>query len=250
VNGARVLSVLSALCVWSLSSSAAAAPAQLRLINLVQKTDAVHVRLCREADHACRTVDLDADTVGDTLSLQSGRYRFEVRVHGHVASHFRYGFGDGESYGLALYGIYMPPMHQSWMTRVKAALGGIDHRQVNGYQLGHRMVMMQPGPSSGPAIVRMANMAPGSMPVSGHFKSGQRSVAFGSVPYADVGERERIKPQDGRLGIRLSGSPRALVTRPLHLPRGSNTVVYMVSADADHPSIVIDQRPPRQATTK
>lgn len=132
MNGAHALSALAALCVLLLPASAAAAPAQLRLINLVQQTDTVHVRLCREADDACRTVSLVADAAGDTLSLQAGRYRFEVRVHGHVASHFRYGLGDGESYGLALYGVYMLPMHQSWLIRVKTALGGSDRRQVTG----------------------------------------------------------------------------------------------------------------------
>ncbi len=41
VNGARVLSALAALCASLLPASAAAAPAQLRLINLVQQTDTV-----------------------------------------------------------------------------------------------------------------------------------------------------------------------------------------------------------------
>ena len=250
MNGARVLSALAALCVLLLPASAAAAPAQLRLINLVHQTDTVHVRLCREADDACRTVALVADAAGDTLSLQAGRYRFEVRVHGHVASNFRYGLGNGESYGLALYGVYMPPMHQSWLTRAKTALGGSDRRQVNGYQLSHRMVTMRPGTPSDPAILRIANMAPGSVQVSGHFKSGQQSAALGAVPYADVGDRVRINQRDGLLGLRLPGSPQALVTRQLHLPPGSNTMAYLVSADADHAIIVIDQRSPLEATSK
>ncbi|MCJ7764480.1 MAG: hypothetical protein MUP09_00880, partial [Thiovulaceae bacterium] len=199
---------------------------------------------------ACRTVALVADAAGDTLSLQAGRYRFEVRVHGHVASHFRYGLGDGVSYGLALYGVYMPPIHQSWLTWAKTALGGSDRRQVNGYQLSHRMVTMRPGDPSGPAILRIANMAPGSEPVSGHFKSGQQSVALAAVSYADVSDRVRIDQHDGLLGLRFSGSPRAFVTRQLHLPRGSNTMAYLVSAHADHASIVIDQRSPLQTTSK
>lgn len=250
MNGARVLSALTALCVLLLPASAAAASAQLRLINLVQQADTVYVRLCREADGDCRTVALVADAASDTLLLPAGRYRFEVRVHGHVASHFRYGLGNGESYGLVLYGIYLPSMHQSWLTRAKTALGGNDRRQVNGYQLSHRMVTMRPGNPSGPAILRIANMAPGSVQVSGHFKSGQQSVALGTVPYADVGDRVRINQRDGRLGLRLSGSPRAFVTRQLHLPPGSNTMAYLVSVDADHAIIVIDQRSPLQATSK
>ena len=250
MNCTRILPTLAALCVWLLPASAAAAPAQLRLINLVQQTDTVHVRLYREADGACKTVALVADSVGDTLSLPAGRYRFEVRVHGHVASTFRYGLGDGESYGLVLYGVYMPPTHQSWLTRVKTALGGSDRRLVNGYQLSHRMVTMRPGNPSGAAILRIANMAPGSVQVSGHFKSGQQSVALGAVPYADVGDRVRINQRDGWLGLRFSGSPRAFVTHQLHLPPGSNTMVYLVSADADHAVIVIDQRLPLQATSK
>jgi hypothetical protein len=250
VNGARVLSALAALCILLLPASATAAPAQLRLINLVQQTDTVKVRLCREADNACRTVSLVAGAVGDTLSLQAGLYRFEVRVHGHVASSFRYGLGDGESYGLALYGVYMPPMHKSWLTRVETMLGGSDRRQVNGYQLSHRMVTMQPGNPSDPAILRIANMAPGSAQVSGHFKSGQQSVALAAVPYADVGDRVRINQRYGRLWLRLSGSPMALVTLQLNLPPGSNTMAYLVSADPNHASIVTDQRSPLQATSK
>ncbi len=112
------------------------------------------------------------------------------------------------------------------------------------------MVTMRPANPSDPAILRIANMSPGSAPVSGDFESNKQSVALGAVSYADVGDRVRIKQRHGRLKLRSSASPQALVTRQLHLRPGSNTMVYLVSADADHASIVIDPRSPLRANSK
>lgn len=231
-------------CAWMPAAHAAQSDtsAHLRIANLVQRTDSISLRLCRQTDDACQTLSLAADSLTPVLDLTPGRYRFELRTADHAVTSFTYGIAAHRHYGLALYGVRMKSQqHGLWM-RLRVALGGIDVREVNGYRILPHMTMMRPGKDSDPAVVRLANMAPGSTTLSGRVRTRSGVSSLGSVRYGSIGSRIPLDHTDGTLEISFAGDTFPLLSRKISLAQGSNTVVYVGALRQGHPLVLLDTR--------
>jgi hypothetical protein len=214
----------------------------LRIANLVQRTDSISLRLCRQTDDACRTLSLTADSLTPVPDLTPGRYRFELRTADHAVTSFTYGIAADRYYGLALFGVHMKSQHHSLWMRLRVALGGIDVREVNGYRILPHMTMMRPGQDTDPAVVRLANMAPGSTTLSGRVRTESGVSSLGSVRYGDIGSPVPLDHTDGTLEISFAGDKFPLLSRKISLAHGSNTVVYVGALRQGHPLVLLDTR--------
>ncbi|MGB8635285.1 MAG: hypothetical protein WCD66_05675 [Rhodanobacteraceae bacterium] len=219
-----------------------AARAQLRIANLVQRSDSLNLRLCREAEKACRTLALAGDSLSPVLDLTPGQYHFELRTADHLITRFTYGIAANRHYGMALYGVRMHSTHRSLWSRMRLALGGIDIRQVDGYRIMPHMTMMRPGKADDPAVLRLANLAPGSTALSGRVRMPGKTTSLGSVRYGEMGQQVLINQADGKLEVGFAGDGFPLVARHISFARGSNTVIYVGALNQAHPLLLIDSR--------
>ncbi len=221
---------------------AGAVHARLRIANLVQRSGTLDLRLCRDADKACRTLTLASDSLSPMLDLTPGRYRFELRAADHLVARFTYGIAADRHYGMALYGVRMKSSKRSLWSRLRVALGGIDIRQVDGYRILSHMTMMRPGKADDPAVLRLANLAPGSTAVSGRFRMGGKTRSLGSVRYGEMGQPVRIEHADGEIEVGFAGDKFPLAARRRSFAHGSNTVVYVAALNRAHPVLLFDSR--------
>ena len=158
-------------CAFAVTACVTPEPSHLRLINLVEGARGVTVRLCGRSD-GCRTMAMARDTMTPVFAVRPGAYDIAVLIDGEMVDRFTYGIGNGDHYGLVLYGIAATPIHVGWSTRIARLLGGSDRPRTLHGQLAHRMVMMHPGDAAAHATVRLANLAPGLTTVSGAIATG------------------------------------------------------------------------------
>jgi len=231
-----------ALCLPALIGASGAGPAHLRLINLVNGSPQIRMELCAESAGDCRTLDISANDLSETLDLAPDVYRFTVTHAGGKTEPFSYGLAPGHDYGLAIYGLSSAKDEPTLFARAKRFLGGLEIRAVNGFRVSHRMVTMAPGKLEDPADIRMANFSVGTVALQATVKSGDGTHPIGTASYAGIAGPLRTTDASGEVDLKADRSDLVLAKTPLTLPGGSNTMVYAAGMADGQLRLVIDQR--------
>lgn len=230
------------LCLPALLGASGNEPAHLRLINLVDGSPHISVELCAETSGDCRSLDIDADDMSDTLDLAPAVYRFTVTHDGGKTGPFSYGIAPGHDYGLAIYGLSSAKDEPTFFARAKRFLGGLEIRAVNGFRVSHRMTTMTPHKPDDPATIRMANFSVGTVALEAEIKTGDGVHPVGVASYGGATGPFGTADKAGSIEVIPDGSDLVVAETPLTLPGGSNTMVYAAGMADGQLRLVIDQR--------
>ena len=219
-----------ALTVMAPPAALAAPPAHLQFANFVMPARDLTVRVCPSAGGACRTTVVRAGRVGSELILPAARYRISASRAGRRLAEMIYGLGKGGHFILTFYGVASAHGDGvSFWQRLRQALSGVDARSFNGYRVAHRMILLRQGRTEDPARVRAANLVPFAAGLSLRLATDGGQTRIGPLPYAALSPARPVEGTRALLSVRPEGSNLVLAERPVVLPAGSSTVVFVVT---------------------
>ncbi|MCI5075614.1 hypothetical protein [Oricola sp.] len=231
-----------ALCLPALMGASGSGMGHLRVINLVDGAPQISVEMCAENSGECRSLDIPADGLTETLDLAPAVYRFSVTHADGTTEPFSYGIAPDHEYGLAIYGLSSAKDKSTLFARAKRFLGGLEVRAVNGFRVSHRMVTMAPGKADEPASLRMANFSVGTVALQAGMETGEGTRAIGTAAYAGISGPLRTTDASGAIDVKPDGSDLVVAETPLELPGGSSTMIYASGMTDGEVRLVIDQR--------
>lgn len=222
--------ILAALLLLP-AAAAADGNARIALVNAARAPQALSVAFCRAQGEACETHRVERGTALEGVELPAGRYEVRVTAEGGELSRFRLGVADGDHYALMLYGLAKTPVQTGWWTAVKQALGGVDARQVNRFQLADLVLPLEAGKPDDKPRIRLVNLAPGAQPLMAKIHADTRAVSLAATKYGAASPKKRVGPGRVRVDVALSDARAALAELKLDLPGGSANLLIVAALD-------------------
>ena len=124
-----------------------------------------------------------------------------------------------------LYGLAEKPVITGWWTRAKTALGGVDARVINRYQLEHLILPFEPGKPEERPRLRLVNLVPGFGAVSAEVHQDMRTVSLAPAKYASASPKKAAGPGKARVVVSIPGARAPLAEFDLDLSSGSNHIL-------------------------
>ena len=218
---------------------AVAGNAQLTILNAARIPDSVSVNLCATPEEDCEDLRVARDEAVAGVETPAGPHRLRVAADATRFEEFRFGIAANDRYALLLYGYGDRPVVKDWWSRAKGALGGVEARLVNRYQLDSLILPFEPGDADDRPRLRLVNLAPGLGPVSAKLDQGTHTVSLPPTKYASASPKKDADVGEGHIRIAVDTARAPMAEFELDLEAGSNHILAITDLDGHGSAKVI-----------
>ncbi len=239
------LAALAAIALAALAGPARAEDARVTILDAARAPDSVSLALCGRDGNGCEDFGIDRDTA-EEVAVSPGLHVLRVAAGGTALDTIRFGAAPGDRYALMLYGLAEQPVVTGWWSRARAALGGVEARRVNGYQLAHLIVPLTPGEPGARPQLRLANLVPGLGTVSAMVHQDMHAVPLAPTKYGAASPKATARLGAAHVAVSIDGASAPLAEMDLDLAPGSTHILAVTGLTEDGSARLVHlvSRPP------